>query len=105
MSPIELLEGKKEEIAALCRHYGVVRLRVFGSALSAEWDEARSDFDFLAEYGPARRSLPPLERLVGLPMALEELLGRRVDVVNLSMVRNRYFRENAEARTHELYAA
>ena len=68
-------------------------------------DEAHSDFDFLAEYGPERSSLPPLEQLVGLPMALEELFGRKVDVVNLAMVRNRYFKETAEARTHELYAA
>ena len=105
MSPLELLEENKSEIGLLCRHYGVVRLRVFGSALSEDWDEACSDIDFLADYGPERLLLPPLQRLVGLPMALEELLGRKVDVVNVAMIRNPFFKESAEMRTKDLYAA
>ena len=105
MAPIELLESKKQEIDALCRRFEVKRLRVFGSALSGEWDDEHSDFDFLVEYGPEYRSLPPLERLVGLKLALEDLLGRKVDVVNRAFARNQFFLENAEAKAEEFYAA
>jgi predicted nucleotidyltransferase len=105
MTPIELLESKKQEIDALCRRFEVKRLRVFGSALTGEWDEDRSDFDFLVEYRPEYRALPPLERLVGLKLALEDLLGRDVDVVNRAFARNQFFLENAEAKAEEFYAA
>jgi predicted nucleotidyltransferase len=49
---LELLGDKKNEIAALCQHFAVRRLRVFGSALTDRWDEAKSDFDFFVEYAP-----------------------------------------------------
>src|SRR5580698_3110967 len=102
MSALDLLGEKKNEIAALCHRFGVRRLLVFGSALTDRWDEARSDFDFLVEYGPASKKLPPLDRLVGLQLALEDLLGRRVDVVNMDVARNQYFRRHAELLTQEL---
>ena len=105
MSPIELLESKKLEIGEICRRFEVERLRVFGSAVTREWDDDHSDFDFLVEYRPEFRSLPPLERLVGLKLALEDLLGRKVDVVNRAFARNQLFLENAEARAQEFYAA
>ena len=105
MSPFEILESKKQEIGALCRCFAVKRLRVFGSALTDDWDEEHSDFDFLVEYGPEVRSLPPLERLVGLKLALEDLLDREVDVVDRAFARNQLFLEDAEAKAQEPYAA
>ena len=105
MSALELLEEKKGEIVSLCERFGVRRLRVFGSALTDEWDEARSDIDFLVEYNPESRKLHPLDRLVGLQLALEDLLARRVDVVNMDVARNQHFRKYAERLTQELYAA
>jgi uncharacterized protein len=89
----------------LCRRYGVTRLRIFGSALTGDWDEQTSDFDFLVEYGPKKRLLPVLERIVGLQIALEDLLGRKVDVVNWALARNKLFSESAEASSRDLYAA
>lgn len=105
MSPIELLLEKKNEIETICRQYEVRRLRLFGSALTNEWDSATSDFDFLVEYKPESQSLPAFDQLVGLQLSLEDLLGRNVDVVNWDTARNRFFRESAEAEARELYAA
>ena len=105
MRALDLLEDNKAEIADLCRLFGVRRLRLFGSALTDQWDETRSDLDFLVEYGPESRKLPPLDRLVGLQLALEDLLGLRVDVVNMDVARNPYFKKHAELLTQELYAA
>lgn len=66
------------------------RLEVFGSAARGEdFDPATSDADFLVEFNPQSR-LPPLQQLMGLTEALEELLGRPVDLVEPKAVRNPY---------------
>lgn len=105
MTPIDILERHRDEIDRLCERFKVSRLRLFGSALTEAWNESTSDLDFLVEYSHEAESLPPLERLVGLQLALEDLLGRPVDIVNWQIARNPYFRQNAERNTREIYAA
>ncbi len=47
------IADKREELAALCRRYDVVRLEVFGSAArGTDFDPATSDADFLVEFDP-----------------------------------------------------
>ena len=105
VNPLEVLDSNRDEIAALCRRYAVRRLRVFGSALTQDWSEEKSDFDFLVEYGVEARLLPPLDRLVGLKLDLETLLGRKVDVVNFINLRNDTFREAVDRQARDFYAA
>jgi len=41
------------DIAAICQRYGICRLDVFGSgARAVDFDEHRSDADFLVEFAP-----------------------------------------------------
>jgi predicted nucleotidyltransferase len=105
MSPLELLDEKRDEIAAICQRFAVKRLRVFGSALTSSWDETRSDFDFLVEYGPGYAQLAPFDRLVGLKSAFEDLLDRPVDIVNVAFTKNPYFLENALSCCQSIYEA
>ncbi|MEO7453134.1 MAG: nucleotidyltransferase domain-containing protein [Fimbriimonadales bacterium] len=105
MTARELIDKNIGDIVTLCRRYHVVRLSLFGSALSAEWDEGRSDIDFLVVYGPERFSLDPLDAVVGLQIDLEELLRRKVDVVDADAIRNPVFRTTAQEEAVELYAA
>jgi predicted nucleotidyltransferase len=72
----ELLKAKREEILEVCARYGARQVRVFGSVARGEVDE-QSDIDFLVELEPGRTLLD----LGGLQYDLEQLLGRRVDVV------------------------
>ena len=70
------IADKREELAELCRRYGVVRLEVFGSAArGVDFDPEASDADFLVECDPDS-DLPPLEQFFGLVDALREALGR-----------------------------
>lgn len=46
----EVVAEHLEEIRALCREYGVLRLEVFGSALAPRFDPETSDIDQLMEY-------------------------------------------------------
>lgn len=45
-----LIEQNREQIARLCRKYGVERLDVFGSIVRDDFDPARSDVDVVARF-------------------------------------------------------
>ena len=72
----EIIGDKRDAILALAAKYGASNVRVFGSVAEGEATEA-SDVDFLVDMEPGRS----LFDLGGLLMDLQELLGRKVDVV------------------------
>ncbi len=79
----------REAILALCREYGVARLELFGSASTDAFDPERSDVDFLVEYPPEYEFGPWLSRFQEFEQALAGVLGRDVDLVMTSALRNR----------------
>ncbi|MEK6805401.1 MAG: nucleotidyltransferase domain-containing protein [Pseudomonadota bacterium] len=97
-----LIEQNRETIATLCRQYGVRQLAVFGSILRGDFDPERSDVDLVAEFGP-----PESGDLVGqyfdLKERLEQVLRRKVDLVELSAVRNNRMRQHIEATRVPVY--
>jgi hypothetical protein len=72
----EIIEDKREAILALAAKHGASNVRVFGSVAEGKADEA-SDVDFLVDMEPDRS----LFDVGGLLMDLQDLLGRKVDVV------------------------
>jgi predicted nucleotidyltransferase len=79
------LDDKRIALASICRRHGVVRLEVFGSAAKAKgFDPIRSDIDFLVTFEPAFRN--DLVSFAELKEELEQLLGRRVDLVEREAV-------------------
>ena len=72
----QLIESHRQQILALAMQRGAQRIQVFGSMAK---DQARpnSDVDFLVEMQAGKSAFA----LGGLMMDLQELLGRRVDVV------------------------
>jgi predicted nucleotidyltransferase len=99
-----VVEGKRPEIEALCRGLGVRRLDVFGSAVGEEFDVDSSDVDVLVEFdgGPG---FDWVGSYFGLKEGLERLLGRAVDVVSVTSIRNPYFRDRVMRTRVPLYAA
>jgi predicted nucleotidyltransferase len=91
------------EIADLCRRYGVARLAVFGSAVTDDFDPARSDIDFLIEFDDNPNDL--FKRYFGLKAALESRLGRDVDLVMTGAMRNPHFIESVNSTRRLIYAA
>ena len=79
--------SRREDIAALCRQFGVKRLDLFGSAAEGSFDPLRSDFDFLVDLGE-RPSAAYVDAYFGLHESLEQLLGRPVDLVTERSVTN-----------------
>jgi uncharacterized protein len=70
------LRQKREEILRIAAKHGAHNVRVFGSVARGEAEEG-SDIDFLVEFEPGRSLLDQ----AGLVLDLEELLGRKADVV------------------------
>jgi hypothetical protein len=101
---IAAVENQREAIAALCRKYGVVRLYVFGSALSEDFRPSESDVDLLVEFGPmdghskAHAYFDMLEELRGI-------LGTEIDLVMVGAVKNRYIARDIDRTKQVLYGA
>src|ERR1700722_8172682 len=101
----DLIASHFAEVRALCRQFAVNRLELFGSAArGADFDPARSDADFLVEFG-AEAELSPLQQFFGLSEALAQLLGRRVDLVEAGAVRNPYLLAEMNRARELIYAA
>jgi uncharacterized protein len=80
-----LLTRNRKAIRALCRRFAVRRLGAFGSILRQDFDAVRSDVDLAVEFGKSRW-YSPADQYFEFKTALERLLGRPVDLVELSAV-------------------
>ena len=76
MSIDKLLKDKRADILRLAAQHGAYNVRVFGSVARGE-SGPNSDIDVLVEFEPGRTLLDR----IGLIQDLEDLLGRKVDVV------------------------
>jgi uncharacterized protein len=100
----EVVASRLAQIEALCRTVGVRRLDLFGSAAQGAFDVDSSDIDVLAEFtgGPG---FDYYGTYFALKEGLEQILGRPVDVVSATSIRNPYFREQVMRTRELLYAA
>lgn len=76
MRPQDLLHAHRADVLRIAARHGASAVRVFGSVARGEADDA-SDIDLLVQMAPGRS----LFDLGALQADLEDLLGRRVDVV------------------------
>lgn len=98
------INKRKAELQQLCHRYHVRQLDLFGSAAAGRDRPGDSDLDFLVDFGPT-----PVggyaDNYFGLLESLEQLFGRRVDLVVFSAIKNPYFRQAVENTKALLYAA
>jgi predicted nucleotidyltransferase len=76
MNVDELLKEKRADILRIAAQHGARNVRLFGSVARGE-ARPDSDIDVLVEFEPGRTLLDR----IGLMQDLEDLLGRKVDVV------------------------
>ena len=101
MQPI--IHENREKIAELCRTHHVRRLSVFGSAVRDDFDPERSDVDFLVEFDFVQEGYA--QNYFSLLFSFDQLLGREVDLVTDSAIRNPYLRKSIDSDKVTLYAA
>jgi uncharacterized protein len=76
MSTLDVIIERREDVLRVASAYGAYNVRIFGSAARGE-DTESSDIDFLVSMEDGRN----LFDQAGLLADLQELLGRKVDLV------------------------
>ncbi len=100
----DLIEQQRADIATIASRFDVASLTLFGSAARGEFDAARSDIDLLVTFLP----MSPRQHAdwyFGLLAALEDLLGRPVDLLEERAIRNPYLLRSIDEEKRTLYAA
>ena len=98
---VPLVSNNLDKIRAICERFGVARLELFGSAARNDFDPAKSDIDFIVEFIDHGTGIS--DRYFGLTHALEDLLGRPVDIGFARTLKNPYFIAEIEADRTILY--
>jgi len=86
-----ILKNKLNEIRILCKKHKVSNLYAFGSVCTPKFND-QSDIDFLVSF---HRNEIPVEEFadnyLGLIEEFEKLLGKEVDLVSESTLKNPFF--------------
>ena len=102
---IPLIEQQLEPLHTACRRHRLARLEVFGSAAGADaFDSSHGDVDFIVLFLPGTNLGPWLAEYLDLRVDLERVLGRPVDLVMQSAMRNPYFLQEANKTRKVIYA-
>jgi uncharacterized protein len=103
-SPLpNFLANKLSAIQRLAREHKVTSLEVFGSVVTGQF-KATSDIDMLVGFMP----LEPTDysqHYFALKHSLEDLLARKVDLLEVDSLDNPYFLKAIEIERTVLYAA
>ncbi|CAN5736074.1 nucleotidyltransferase family protein [soil metagenome] len=99
---IQILRANEQRLAEQCRRFRVQRLELFGSATRSDFDESRSDLDFVVTFADKTPGTYA-DRYLDFAEALEQLFGRKVDLLTERSIRNRHFRSEVEAAREIIY--
>lgn len=102
---MKIIELNLDKIKILCKKCMVSKLWVFGSILTSRFNDD-SDIDFSVDFDSASingMSADWAECFFGLLHGLEEITGRRVDLVDYAGVRNSYFKKELDATKQLIY--
>lgn len=102
---LALIEQNKPQLLELSRRFGIVRLELFGSACTSEFDPTQSDIDFLVEFPTNYDFGPWASRFTEFQRELSELLGRRIDLVMTSALNNIWPSREVEKTRCTIYNA
>ena len=97
-----ITEEHKHLIAKICTELRVKRLDIVGSAARDGFRHETSDIDVLVEFQGVDKLF---DRYFDLKRHLELLLGRQVDVIQDSAVRNPYVRKSLDQHRVRIYGA
>lgn len=98
---MKLIELNMEKIIALCKKYKVAKLWVFGSILTDRFnDDSDVDFSVIFHYDRIQDLFVTFFDFIE---ELQQLLGRKVDLVDETAIRNSYFRRELDSTKHLIY--
>lgn len=99
---MNLINANLQQIIELCKKYKVETLSVFGSILTDRFND-ESDVDLAVNFYPENDPFVSGANFSNFYIALQELFGRRVDLVDESLIRNRFFKEELDETKQLIY--
>lgn len=100
MTPIQANISK---IISLCKKHKVKSLYAFGSVITSKFNKD-SDIDLLVDFDKPAIPLEDFsDNFFSLMYELQEIFGRKVDLLCNDAIRNRYFREELEETKKLIY--
>jgi uncharacterized protein len=99
-----MIESRRGDIAQLCKRYGVCELALFGSILRSDFDPTSSDVDAAVVFGPPAND-SYARQYFDFKAALEHLLMRAVDLVELEAMPDTRLKRIIEHTKVPIYAA
>ena len=97
------LDNYIKEITQLCQENSVRTLYAFGSVLTDRFND-ESDVDLVVDI-EAERSKDYTDRYFNLKFSLEDMLNRKIDLLEASEIRNQYFIEELEKTKSLVYGS
>ena len=92
----------KPRLIELCKAFSVERLDLVGSAVREDFDAEASDIDVLIQFA-GKENL--FHRYFDLKFKLEELFGKKVDMLQEGAIDNPYVKASLEKDRVSVYAA
>jgi hypothetical protein len=98
---MKLIEMNIDAIAALCKKYKVEKLWVFGSILTSKFnDKSDIDLSVVFMYNEIKDLFITFFDFIE---ELETLLNRKIDLIDETAIKNRYFKEELDATKQLIY--
>jgi|SRR4051812_34211846 len=91
-----------DAIREFCEKWGIIEFALFGSVVRDDFGP-ESDIDVMVRFDPERR--PRGFEYFGVGPELEQLLGRKVDVIERGPIRNPFVRQSIRRDLTVIYAA
>ncbi len=100
----KIVIDKIPQLEALCKKYKVVKMYLFGSATSNDFNE-NSDIDFLISFQDDVTLEEYADNYFDLMFEMEDIFGRKVDLVTEKTLSNPFFIRSVEQTKQLIYAA
>jgi len=97
------LDPFKNQIIKLCKKHKVKHLFAFGSVLTSKFSD-KSDVDLLVDIN-SKDPIKYAENYFDLKFQLEDLLKRKIDLLEERGIRNPYLKENIDNSKLLIYGA
>lgn len=101
MSSLKWLENYRAEIETLCNTYKVKSLYAFGSVLTEKFND-ESDIDLIVDF-LVMEVEDYADNYFNFKFALQDVFGRRVDLLEERGIWNPYLRQNINTKKIILY--
>lgn len=98
---MKLIEKNILKIIVLCKKHKVHKLFVFGSILTNRFNDD-SDIDLVVDFKKGE-IIDYFENFFDFKYSLEDLLGRKIDLLEEQTIKNPYLKKNVDATKTLIY--